>query len=328
MSRPVEDSQVQPIPIDEFLSRPQVLVDIFLRLSLNKFILIAKGGQNTPHDTLEKYKLKNIEVLYIRMEDYHKLLLTTIENAAAILGDQKLSAISRFNVIHGALEAVYKEVKDVGFNDHVFGHAKLVNHATLTFVKDSPNIMSIIEKFANLQGDELGHALMVSMVSVMIGIKHDWEKPATLEKLGLGGFLHDIGKTKLPGEVLKKRLDLMNRDEKTIYISHVDVGVQTLAQAKSIPEDVLLIVSQHHERVDGTGFPKGLKEFQISPLAKVVSLANAFVDRLLEEKHPHSAQTAMRVFQDIQMHCAGQYNRDAVKALSKCLEVTSGKMSA
>ncbi|MES2854510.1 MAG: HD domain-containing phosphohydrolase [Bdellovibrionota bacterium] len=328
MSRPVEDSQVQPIPIEEFQSRPQVLVDIFLRLSPNKFILIAKGGQNTPFDALEKYKSKAIEVLYIRMSDYHKLLLTTIQNASVILGDDKLSAASRFNVIHGALEAVYKEVQDVGFDDQVFSHAKLVNHATLTFVKDSPGIMSIIEKFANLKGDEMGHALMVSMISVMIGIKHEWEKPATLEKLGLGGFLHDIGKTKLPGEVLKKRFDLMNRDEKTIYVSHVEVGVQTLAQAKSMPEDVLLIVAQHHERVDGSGFPKGMKEFQISPLAKVVSLANAFVDRLLEEKYPHSPQSALRVFQDLQMHCAGQYNRDAMKALSKCLEVTAGKMTA
>ncbi|HVK62600.1 MAG TPA: HD domain-containing phosphohydrolase [Bdellovibrionales bacterium] len=328
MNRPVEDSQVQPIPIEEFLSRPQVLVDIFIRLSQNKFILIAKGGQNTPREALEKYKAKNIDVLYIRIEDYHKLLLTTIQNAAAVLGENKLSAASRFNVIHGALEAVYKEMKDVGFDEQTFSHAKLVNHATLSFVKESPNIMSIIEKFANLKSDELGHALMVSMVSVMIGIKHEWEKPATLEKLGLGGFLHDIGKTKLPTEVLKKRFDMMNRDEKTIYVSHVEVGVQTLAQAKSIPEDVLLIVAQHHERVDGSGFPKGIKEFQISPLAKVVSLANAFVDRLLEEKHPHSPQSALRVFQDLQMHCAGQYNRDAMKALSKCLEITEGKMSA
>jgi putative nucleotidyltransferase with HDIG domain len=328
MAAPVEDKQVQPIPIDEFISRPQVLVDIFMRLSPNKYVLIAKGGQNTPREALEKYKSKNVDVLYIRMEDYHKLLLTTIENAAELLGNNNISSASRFSIIHGALEAVYKEVQDVGFDDQVFGHAKLVNHATLTFVKESPNIMAIIAKFENLKGDDLGHALLVSMISVMIGIKHDWEKPATLEKLGLGGFLHDIGKTKLPVEVLKKRPDLLNRDEKTIYMSHVEVGVQTLAQAKSIPEDVLLIVSQHHERVDGSGFPKGLKEFQISPLAKVVGLANAFVDRLLAERHPHSPQSALRVFQDLQMHCAGQYNRDAMKALSKCLEITAGKMSA
>lgn len=327
--RPLDDNQVQPIPIGEFISRPQVLVDTFLRLSSNKFILVAKAGQNTPFANLEKYKEKNIVALYVRIEDYRRLLMTTIHNASEILAGRKASNESRFNIIQDAMEAVYREASDLGFNDQVFQHARLVNHATMTYIKENPALGELIEKFGMLSRDGMAHSMMVSLVSVMLGQKHEWVKPATLEKLGLGGFLHDIGKTKLPPAVFEKSYETMSKDDRVIFHSHCETGRQLLAQAKTVPDDVLLIVYEHHERADGSGFPKGLKDFQISPLARVVALANAFVDRIADEGKPLNQNAAQRVFEEFSMHRGSQFNRDAMRALAKCLDLkTTGNKAA
>lgn len=319
--RLIDESSVQPIPIGEFLSRPIVLVDTYIRLVSGKFIMIAKAGQATGETSLEKFKSKNIDSLYVHVDDYHRFLTSSAE-AAKALGDSaaKLKQESRAVVIQDAMAAVYREVGELGFSDQSFARAKLVNHALMSYVKENSSLADLIHKFGSNATEGVAHSMMVSMVSVMLGLKHDWVKPATLEKLSLGGFLHDIGKSKLPPEILAKPVSALSRDEKIIYESHVEIGAQILSQAKTMPDDILLIVLEHHERSDGSGFPKKIKDFQISPLARVVALANAFVDRVNEERRPLSPQDAFRVFEEFRLQRGLQFNRDALKALEKSLD--------
>jgi putative nucleotidyltransferase with HDIG domain len=319
--RVVDDSSVQPIPIDEFLARPVVLVDTFIRLVSGRFILIAKAGQATADTSLEKYRNKNLDALYVHVDDYHRFLVSHAQ-AAKDLADSNISVKSdtRTTVIRDAMSTVYREVGDMGFSDASFARAKLVNHALLSYVKENSQITDLIAKFGMLADDGIVHSMMVSMVSVMLGMKHEWVKPATLEKLSLGGFLHDIGKAKLPPEILAKPVSTLTRDERIIYESHVEIGAQLLSQAKTMPDDVLLMVLEHHERSDGSGFPKKLKDFQISPLARVVSLANAFVDRVQQEAKPLSPNDAYRVFEEFRLQRGSHFNRDALKALERSLD--------
>jgi|GEM_PF-1758780 len=319
--RSIDDSNVQPIPIDEFLSRPIVIVDTYLRLISGKFILIAKAGQATSETSLEKYRSRNLDSLYVHVEDYHRFLATNAL-AAKQLADSgvKLKQDTRAALILDAMTTVYREVEEMGFGDASFARAKLVNHALMSYVKENNQITDLIAKFGMQSGDGVVHSMMVSMITVMLGMRHDWVKPATLEKLSLGGFLHDIGKSKLPPQILAKPVSALSRDEKIIYESHVDIGAQLLSQAKTMPDDILLMVLEHHERSDGSGFPKKLKDFQISPLARVVSLANAFVDRIEQETKPLSPEDAFRVFEEFRVQRGTQFNREALKALEKSLD--------
>ena len=319
--RSIDDTNVQPIPITEFLQSSVVVVDTYMRLPSRKFILIAKAGQSTSETSLEKFKTRNLESLYVHIDDYQRFLTSTAMAASALADSPvKLKPDSRALLIQDAMAAVYREVGEVGFNDQSFARAKLVNHALITYVKENSAINDLIFRFGPTGSDGVAHSMMVSMVTVMLGMKHEWVKPATLEKMSLGGFLHDIGKSKLPAEILAKQPSLMNRDERVIYESHVEIGAQLLSQAKSMPDDVLLMVLEHHELADGSGYPKRLKDFQISPLARVVSLANAFVDRIGEEPKPLPPEDAFRIFEEFKLERGAHFNRDAMKALEKSLD--------
>ncbi|RYZ69270.1 MAG: hypothetical protein EOP05_15090, partial [Proteobacteria bacterium] len=103
---------------------------------------------------------------------------------------------------------------------------------------------------------------------------------------------------------------------------------QFLINARTVPDDIVLMVAEHHERSDGSGFPKKLKDVHISPLARIVALANAFVDRVAEEPKPLSAIATYRIFEEFKIQRVGQFNRDAMKALEKCLEVKAGGRAA
>lgn len=315
--KPMIDSQMQAIPIDEFFMQSNVFVDCYVRLSSGKYILIAKSGQSSPADALQKYKDKGVQVLFVSLEDYQKFVLMALSAADEIINNERISQDGRMAVLETAATAVYREIQNLGFSDEIFSHARLINHATMMFVERNRDIKELIEALGKVSESIVRHSMMVSLMSTMIGHAHNWVKPATLEKLALGGFLHDIGKSKLPKEILTKHPSRFNHDEKIIYQSHTETGKQLLLQSKIVPDDVLLIVSEHHEYSDGSGFPLGLKDYQISPLARVVTLANAFVRKmeLLDDKNTAS----LEAYKELQSLSANRFNKDALKALSLLL---------
>lgn len=316
----MQDSQMQSIPIEDIMARPQVVVDYYIRISSGKYILVSRAGVNTPVESLEKYRQKGVNALFVRLADYQRYISMAIQAAESVSGSQAVSSESRISVLQQAVSAVYREFEEIGFSDTIFNHAKLVNHSTMMFVEQSRDLGDLIVTLSQLEDGSVKHAMMVSLVSTMLGYGHGWEKPSTLEHLALGGFLHDIGKTKLPKSIVDKREDRLSRDERIIYQSHTESGRQLLSQSKSVPDDVMLIVVEHHELSDGSGFPRGLKDFQISPLARVVALANAYVNKIADLGAPVSSETALQVAQELRVECPTQFNRDAFKALFTILE--------
>ena len=315
----MNNAHFKPVPIDEVLAHPKIEVDTYLKLGESKFIVIAKAGSTNAHEQISKYKSKSVQYLWVRQDDFATLIRQTISVAGMVVS-QDVDASSKLTVVLQAADAVYKELSTLGFNDIVYSHARMVSEATMTLVHTNPQIASIIEKFTQIKGETGEHCMMVSMLSGMLGVLHGWTKPMTLEKLALGGLLHDVGKTKLPKEIADKPVWLLSKDERLIYQSHVELGRQMLSEVKGMPDDVLLVVMEHHELGDGSGFPRGLRDIQISPLARVVGLANEFVETITRGNAPMTEKAIRRVIEDFDSNKQHLFNRDALKALKKMID--------
>ncbi|NIK71516.1 putative nucleotidyltransferase with HDIG domain [Paenibacillus sp. BK720] len=117
------------------------------------------------------------------------------------------------------------------------------------------------------------HCYNVAFYSSLLGEKLGL-CPSELEQLKLAALLHDIGKLAIPDHILMKPGRLTD-DEFDVIRQHPAIGYQLL---KDLPEvkDILPIVRWHHERIDGGGYPDGLKGDEIPLLVRIVSLADAF----------------------------------------------------
>ncbi len=311
---------MHPIPIDELILNPKNFVDIFVQLSDAKFVLVAKAGTSTAVDQLEKFKGKGVMYLYVKPEDYQSIVSQSVTMAGLAVGSKAVSNLSKLSVIEEALGSVFREVRDIGVNDQVVLHAKLVVEAAMTVLAGNPGLSLLVERFSTLTNTQAKHSMLVSMVSAMLGQGHSWVKQSTLEKLALGGMLHDIGMFKLPPELALKDPSRMTHDETVLYKAHPEIGRQMLASVKGMPDDVLLCVYEHHEYSDGSGFPRGVKDFMISPLARVVSLANGFVNIVLGSGKALTTSSARKAVNEIETGKAILYNKDSVRALKRLIE--------
>lgn len=116
-----------------------------------------------------------------------------------------------------------------------------------------------------------GHQTRVATLACAIATELGLS-PETIEAVRVAGTLHDIGKIYIPAEILAKP-GRLNTLEMNLMRTHPSVGLEILSQI-SFPWPVAEIVHQHHERLDGSGYPKGLFRTGILPEAKILAVAD------------------------------------------------------
>ncbi|WP_445766359.1 HD-GYP domain-containing protein [Rheinheimera sp.] len=140
------------------------------------------------------------------------------------------------------------------------------------------------------------HALNVSTLSMMLA-KNLKLSASDIKTVGMGALFHDIGKLKIPSQILRKTTPLSAPEENLLKM-HTKYGVELVGLTDTFPLQAWPIIEQHHELIDGTGYPKGLKEAQIDKLARIVCVVNTF-DNLChpldisKSRSPHHALSYM-----------------------------------
>ena len=125
------------------------------------------------------------------------------------------------------------------------------------------------------------HSLAVAALCISFGEHLDLES-GQLKDLGVGGLLHDIGKVKMPIEILHKPASLTEQ-EFEVMKTHVAHGCCILEETTGIDEKSICVTRQHHERLDGTGYPDGLKGDQISKFGQIAAVVDIY-DALSSER--------------------------------------------
>lgn len=108
----------------------------------------------------------------------------------------------------------------------------------------------------------------------MVGAELNFSKKE-LENLGLGALLHDIGKVKIPKEILNKP-GRLTKEEFEFVKKHPEFGYQMIKEDAEIDLSSRLVIYHHHERLNGRGYPLGLEDEEIHDMAVVTALADVY----------------------------------------------------
>jgi HD-GYP domain-containing protein (c-di-GMP phosphodiesterase class II) len=138
------------------------------------------------------------------------------------------------------------------------------------------------------------HSLSASVWAIAFG-RHLGLDKETLTSVGTGAMLLDIGKTALPTELLKKSGKPSEQEWRLIY-AHVDRGLELLRGDPKIDERILTMVGTHHERLNGSGYPKKLEGDQVPLLGRIAGIVDCY-DAMVSERQyakPRSTYDAVR----------------------------------
>ncbi|MDR4461582.1 MAG: DUF3391 domain-containing protein [Nitrospirales bacterium] len=163
------------------------------------------------------------------------------------------------------------------------------------------------------------HALNVCSLSLMVGQKLEFSREDA-EKLALGALFHDIGELKFPAEQLLRKGSMSASERKNFLSTHPKYGVELAEKLPNLPYEVIDVIRQHHERLNGSGFPAGKKDDQISKFAKIVMVVDEY-DELCHHPDPAKSLIPSEALSYLYVKCRHTLWHDAVVSLISQLGV-------
>lgn len=308
-----ENALMKPVSLEQLLREEMTQVDLYVQLSQKKYVMVAKAGTKT--ESLSRYRDRQVQYLHVRYEDLTKLVQNSMSVAGMVLNKDNIADSSKIVVLEQALSNVYRSIENFGFNGETTAHAKVVSEATMTMCLTHSELQKLVLQMSQLENPMHRHSIMTSALCSMLGVAMGYTVPSTLEKLALGGFLLDIGTIKLPQDIIQKSVEKMSKAETDIYRSHVELGVSMSQVIREIPSDVTLMIHEHHELADGTGYPRRIKDLMMSPLGRIAVVANAFVEEIMHYGTEAKPQDVNAVVERMNTHTAHRYNKEVLKAL-------------
>lgn len=168
-----------------------------------------------------------------------------------------------------------------------------------------------------LHGDYIyGHSVNVCTIAVKIGILLGYNQ-LKLSELGIGALFHDIGMTKIPLQVLDKTSNLTN-DEVKLIQTHPEEGFGMLKDNQTISMVSAHVAYQHHERYDGSGYPRGISGEAIHEFARITAIADVY-DSMTTEKIYRRAKSSAEALQFIQSKRGTEFDPDIVDLLKQII---------
>lgn len=162
------------------------------------------------------------------------------------------------------------------------------------------------------------HSLNVSILAMMIA-KSKGLSSRKIKEIAFGALFHDIGKIKIPSAILRKTTPLTAPEDNYLKL-HTKYGLDMANAIQDFPETAKNIIFDHHELIDGSGYPNGKKGDDIDEMAQIIAVANAY-DNLChnnivaEQKIPYTALS--HLFKN----CKAQYNNENLSILIKLMGV-------
>lgn len=196
--------------------------------------------------------------------------------------------------------------------------ARAVVNEIVDGVLRNKDALAWLTKIKNKDEYTAEHSINVSILSATFA-RHLGHDENDIRQIALGGLLHDVGKSKIPNEILNKE-GRFTDEELNLMREHPQFGRNLLMSIPSKDRSAIDIAHSHHERIDGKGYPRQLQEHQIPYYAKVIALVDTY-DAITSNRCYDKGRSSMEAL-DIVYKCKGtQFDEGLAIDFIKCIGV-------
>lgn len=336
------DSTIRKIPLSQLKPGMYVLSVI----SKNKTVTVKTEGYIRSKDNINKLKKAGITHLTIdpskekQAEKIDKILpeindtLKSDEKAKKGNGISLEQEMKKANKLYDDAKSLQHKILN-SLNEQKtinVSEAKESTDAIVDSIFRNQDALTCMTRLRIKDEYLVEHSLNVSILMTLFA-KHLGFERRLIEDLALGAFLHDIGKVLIPPEVLHKPGKLTEQEYQEIK-NHVNLGMEVLQESPELPDIALEIVQQHHERIDGKGYPNQIADDAISQYGRMIAIVDSY-DAMTAERVYKAGMHPIKAFKILMKESPNSYDSSLVEQFVNCLgiypigtlvKLTSGKL--
>lgn len=281
-----ENSIYLELPIVLFMKEQTLKYDLYLKMSSNKYIKVFKNGEQLVKEDFEKYQKRSVKTVYLKSEDYLSATVELSTRMSKSLEVKKLRVEQYMALSLFSLDKVNKIVNKLGLREEVLVLTNQVLGLSSSIINKNKDLLKLLGTSLNRKDFLSEHTMMLVFITTSISKYMGWHSVTTSEKLTVASLFHDIT---LEDEELAK-IEIIDSSTSKFFSqkqiiklkNHPQEAVDLLSNFHGLPSDVDKIILQHHEKPDGTGFPRGLEWKRIYSLAAIFIVAEDFVNSIYE----------------------------------------------
>lgn len=268
--------EYMPVPLSTILVDTIIGCDLYIKNCEGdeiKYVLLCTGIKTVGQDKIDGLQKHNIENLYIHKSD-HKVYLKYLEPCLKKI--IKKNIISNTEQVQVAYNIAKNIMEDV-FNDPRSGvyveRVKDWVSNTIDIIIREKSASAII-KMLSYDYYTYTHSVNVSVLGLLFS-RYLNMKCEDMNALGVGLLLHDIGKTQVSSQIINKKGKLTDEEFREMK-THVASGTEILFHVGGIEDVAFFPVMQHHERMNGMGYPNGLQGNAIHEYGKIAAIMDVY----------------------------------------------------
>ncbi len=251
--------------------------DLYLRNRINgtvKYVLFCRADELFGNDRRIKLIEQNIEKLFIHAGDHKEYFRYQEDNLQTILTDGEKSSKEKSYIVYSVAKHLAQDLLGDPRSGATINRATKWVDNTVKYILRDENAFSNLLKVTSHDYYTYTHSVDLSVLGVLFG-KHISLDVHDLNSLGTGALLHDLGKVKIPLEILNKP-GRLTKEEFEIIKKHPELGMKSLEGQKNIDKKSLKVVIQHHENYDGTGYPNKIGGNDIHLFGKISRILDVY----------------------------------------------------
>ncbi|MCX8129948.1 MAG: HD-GYP domain-containing protein [Clostridia bacterium] len=268
--------------------------------------ILLNEGVELKQSYIERLKLYNVSEIYIQDELSSDIFISDVVDERTRIEAKAL---------------VKSVMEDCRKNSRIDSdRAKLMVDRIIDELLSQRDILVNLSDIKTTDDYTFAHSVNVCILSLITGMKLGLNQ-LRLKDLGVGALLHDIGKTLVPAEIIKKPGELTDEEYETVK-QHTVLGHNILKADLDISISSAFVAFGHHERYDGSGYPMGLKGDNIHLFARIVAIADVY-DALTSDRVYHKKMKNHEAIELITTVGAHQFDNEILQCFIKNIAMYS-----
>jgi HD-GYP domain-containing protein (c-di-GMP phosphodiesterase class II) len=274
-------------------------------------VLYCRAGSHPDKKQFAELAEIGMENLYVRSDDFCNLSNDVLTSLDSLLKQRDIQRTEKFAALQIAVAVTVEQTLRLVDCSKFHALASKVGDDLVGLFGDGDVLPRELFRMARHDFNTFTHVTNVAGYCVLLSRKLGIDNDNELQKIATGAILHDLGKRFIPTRILTKTTTLTPEERETIE-SHPTRGYMELCEKGGLDFGQLMMVYQHHERIDGTGYPVGVLGDEIHPWARMLAVVDVF--DTMTAKRPESRPATVEQVLDFQRQQAGtQFDREVVE---------------
>ncbi len=254
----------------------QAVVDIYARRdSTCEPTLYLRAGCSIDCTQTARLVSRGAQQIFVRSEDFHQFASNLFEIVNATAENESVEPAERFAALQLAMAVEIERATRLVDSGPYVAAAEKAGRELTSILVDNEVIPTDLFRLARHDFNTFTHITNVASYGVILAERLGLCEENEFEPLAKAAILHDLGKRFIPTSILQKQSKL-TAEERAIVETHPQRGYEELCDREDMSHDQLMVVYQHHERFDGSGYPVGFQGEEIHPWARMLAVVDVF----------------------------------------------------